>query len=218
MLTLYTRRPLICRAITVGIGWAGLFIACGTVQAQEIECAVATNIANRAYDRVFEATKYRNFNQAQVVKQGFWDIEEYSANCPGVRDLAKVLVDYGYGRGGESTIGPDGIASSTSRSVPRFLPGRNSDRMAAAIRGDPVPLSGLAPNSTVLSIHIEPLYSDDATAASGSTAVGRIYRVRLRKDDGSTMVITQKAAPAFAVGDRVNITGGVIRREAARGY
>jgi len=51
-----------------------------------------------------------------------------------------------------------------------------------------------------------------STGATGSpTTSDRVYRVTLRMDDGSTQVVTQETTPDFRGGDRVNVTGGVIR-------
>jgi outer membrane lipoprotein SlyB len=40
----------------------------------------------------------------------------------------------------------------------------------------------------------------------------RVYRITLRMDDGSTQVVTQDTTPDFRSGDRVNLSGGAIRR------
>jgi outer membrane lipoprotein SlyB len=55
-----------------------------------------------------------------------------------------------------------------------------------------------------------------AVGSSGSSATGTssdlVYRITLRQDDGSTQVITQETTPDFRSGDRVNLSGGMIKR------
>jgi hypothetical protein len=79
------------------------------------------------------------------------------------------------------------------------------------------------PNSTVLAIEVIPRESSTSSGSSGATGTtgssgaagatsAHSYRVTLRKDDGSTQVVTQDNTPEFRSGDRVNVTSGVIQR------
>jgi len=52
-----------------------------------------------------------------------------------------------------------------------------------------------------------------STGTSGSSMTSdRVHRITLRMDDGSTQIVTQEATPDFRSGDRVNLSGGAIRR------
>ena len=81
-----------------------------------------------------------------------------------------------------------------------------------------------APNGTVLSIATAAAAqsggstSDASMGASGtagasaSGGAGQAYRVTVRMDDGSTQAITYTGTPEFRSGERINVTGGAIRR------
>ena len=81
-----------------------------------------------------------------------------------------------------------------------------------------------APNGTVLSIATAAAAqsggstSDASMGASGtagasaSGGAGQAYRVTVRMDDGSTQAITYTGTPDFRSGERINVTGGAIRR------
>lgn len=97
------------------------------------------------------------------------------------------------------------------------------DRPAAAPARTP------APNGTVLSIAAAAAAqsgvstSDASMGASGTAGTsgsgggggggaGQAYRITVRMDDGSTQVITYPGTPDFRIGERINVTGGAIRR------
>jgi hypothetical protein len=80
-----------------------------------------------------------------------------------------------------------------------------------------------APNGTVLSIASLPvpggMSKSDASVgtsgtagATGGTGAAQAYRVQVRMDDGSTQVITYSGTSDLRSGERVNVTGGAIRR------
>ncbi len=48
--------------------------------------------------------------------------------------------------------------------------------------------------------------------STGSAAGDMAYRITLRLDDGTTRVMTQAAPPAFQIGDRVRMSGGMLQR------
>jgi outer membrane lipoprotein SlyB len=50
------------------------------------------------------------------------------------------------------------------------------------------------------------------TGSTGSAAGDMAYRITLRLDDGTTRVMTQAAPPAFQIGDRVRMSGGMLQR------
>ncbi|WP_229425503.1 hypothetical protein [Massilia sp. Se16.2.3] len=50
------------------------------------------------------------------------------------------------------------------------------------------------------------------SSAGSSMSSDRVYRITLRMDDGSTQVLTQETTPDFRSNDRVNVSGGAIRR------
>lgn len=79
------------------------------------------------------------------------------------------------------------------------------------------------PNATVLAIVMLPatgslvageasMGSSGVTGASGSAAPTQAYRITVRMDDGSTQVIPYTDTPEFRSGERINVTGGAIRR------
>jgi outer membrane lipoprotein SlyB len=78
------------------------------------------------------------------------------------------------------------------------------------------------PNGTVLAIEVMPSSSvgtesgsmgaSGAAGATGSSGSDQSYRVTVRKDDGSTEVVTHNSTPDFRSGDRINVTSGVIQR------
>ena len=81
----------------------------------------------------------------------------------------------------------------------------------------------LAPNGTVLSIAAPAARSGVSTSdasmgasgtagTSGSGGAAQAYRIMVRMDDGSTQVITYTGTPDFRSGERINVTGGMIRR------
>ena len=90
------------------------------------------------------------------------------------------------------------------------------DQPAAAATRTP------APNGTVLSIAAaaqSDVSKNDASMgasgtadASGSSGAGQACRVTVRMDDGGTQVITYPGTPDFRIGERINVTGGAIRR------
>lgn len=96
-----------------------------------------------------------------------------------------------------------------------------TDPQSAGSQASTTGAAPMTPNSVVTMIEVVPR-SEAATgagtmagAAVGGTAGAagdRVYRVTLRMDDGSTRVITQESAPTFRSGDRVNLSGGEIRR------
>ena len=92
-----------------------------------------------------------------------------------------------------------------------------SDQSAAASARMP------APNGTVLSVASLPvpggMSKSDASVgtsgtagATGGTGAAQAYRVQVRMDDGSTQVITYSGTSDLRSGERVNVTGGAIRR------
>jgi hypothetical protein len=74
------------------------------------------------------------------------------------------------------------------------------------------------PNAVVVAIEAMPRQGTGAVGGSGTGTTGSsmgedtMYRVTLRMDDGTTKVVTQVAAPTFRMGDRVNMSDGMISR------
>lgn len=231
MLSLDMRRPLISRAITVSIGWTGLFIASGAAQAQQqVACSIADDLAGRAYDRVAEASKKGDRPTAIELKQAFWDIAEYGRNCKKVQKLAKTLTDNGFGKevtltkgpiGGPGAPGDPDFRSGGTAALTRQSIGTQSD---SGVTGALFGTSAVPdPNAIVTEIIVVPRQGRAGATGSvtgGDAPVGgsiskptdRLYRVTLRMDDGSTKVITLETKPHFHSGDRVNLTDGVIHR------
>lgn len=132
-------------------------------------------------------------------------------------------VTYGTGTGTGSMGGTAGTASTaTGAGTDTGATGTTTtDPQSAGSQASTAGTASMMPNSVVTMIEVVPR-SDAATgagtmagAAVGGTAGAtgdRVYRVTLRMDDGSTRVITQESAPTFRSGDRVNLSGGEIRR------
>jgi outer membrane lipoprotein SlyB len=71
------------------------------------------------------------------------------------------------------------------------------------------PSSGVSGGGTVAGAAV----GGSSTGTTGSSMTAdRVYRITLRMDDGSTQVVTQETTPDFRSGDRVNLSGGAIRR------
>ena len=95
---------------------------------------------------------------------------------------------------------------------------RSSGAASASVSG---------PNATVASIEVLPgkgmasateggtsdaVGSSGGSGATGSSGDAQSYRITVRMDDGSTQVVLQDTAPGIRTGDRVNLSGGVLRQ------
>ncbi|MFC5512089.1 hypothetical protein ACFPOU_13260 [Massilia jejuensis] len=125
------------------------------------------------------------------------------------------------------TSGASSTGSTTQGSATGTTSDTGSGAQGASQAGSATAASA-SPNGTVVSIELVPrpasgiggagsvggaAVGSSGTGATGSsTASDRVYRVTLRMDDGSTQVVTQETTPDFRSGDRVNISGGTIRR------
>lgn len=196
-------RSRITRTFALVMVWAGLTMPGFSSEAQEIGCAVAKEIAGRAYDRVSTAIIERNTAAAMANKNAFWDIEEYSRECEEVRVLAKALTDRRMRKEDviyfPAPLKPNGGARSVSSLLPDSRPAANS--VVTAIEALP---------------RAEATAGSSAVGSSGATgsAMGSdwVYRVTVRMDDGTTKLIIQDKAPDFRKGDRVKMPDGVIKR------
>jgi hypothetical protein len=214
------RRSLVRRAMTVSIGSLHVFIASDAAQAQpqaqaqapKIDCALARDIASRAYDRAFAAVKDGKAERAIANKESFWDIEEFSRHCPSVRMLAKTLTDNGLGKEvgfpslspskGSASLGSSTASSSGQNSIVaaiEAIPRKNSDSGAGSTTGASVGSSSSGFSG-----------SSGSSGNTISSATDVAYRVTLRMADGTTRIIIQQTTPSFRVGDPVNLNGQVI--------
>lgn len=230
MLILYLRSGLVSPTISIAIGLMSLLIG-GTAGSQEIDCDVATTIAGRAYKRAAEAILAKDYRVAMASKQAFWDIEEHSPECETIRKLAKALTDKGLGRAAVYQIDLARPTSGSSGGVASTVSGDASTGGASAAGQGTG--HAMTPNSTVIAIEVMPAWSDlGAGSVAGSSGASGVsseraeerasderatYVITLQMDDGSTRRVMQEVMPDFRSGDRVNITDGVIYREAAPG-
>lgn len=128
-------------------------------------------------------------------------------------DVDRIVTSPAITSGSAGTSGSKGATDSGSTDMQDE---RGDQPAAAAIRM-------LAPNGTVLSIATPAAQSgvstsDASMGASGtagtssSSDAGQAYRVMVRMDDGSTQIVTFPGTPNFRSGERINVTGGMIRR------
>lgn len=90
------------------------------------------------------------------------------------------------------------VAALGGSVIPSLLP-------AAAFKPDAAPIAQLAaPARCERCGVIEAIRAVESRGEAGSVA----WRITVRLDDGSVRALSQRAAPPFAVGDRVRIVGG----------
>jgi outer membrane lipoprotein SlyB len=126
------------------------------------------------------------------------------------------------GSGASSTgSGASSIGSASSEGGAGSMAGTASGSTASPqsqqMPGSAPPAAGAsAPNAMVMAIEAMPKQGTGAVGGSGAGTTGssmgeeKMYRVTLRMDDGTTMVVTQATPPTFRMGDRVNMTDGTI--------
>jgi hypothetical protein len=128
-------------------------------------------------------------------------------------DVDRIVTSSAIPSGSVGTSGSKGATDSGSA----VMQDERGDQPAAAATRTP------APNGTVLSIAAPAAEngastSDASMGASGTAGTsgsgdgGQAYRVMVRMDDGSTQAITYTGTPDFRSGERINVTGGAIRR------
>ena len=131
-------------------------------------------------------------------------------------DVDRIVTSSAITSGSAGTSGSKG-ATDSGGAGPQDERG---DQPAAAAARTP------APNGTVLSIAAAAAAqsggsTSDAsmgasgtagTSGSGGGSADQAYRVTVRMDDGSTQAITYTGTPEFRSGERINVTGGAIRR------
>jgi hypothetical protein len=128
-------------------------------------------------------------------------------------DVDRIVTSSAITSGSAGTSGSKGATDSGSAG----MQDESGDQPAAAATRTPTP------NGTVLSIAAPPAEngastSDASMGASGTAGTsgsgdgGQAYRVMVRMDDGSTQAITYTGTPDFRSGERINVTGGAIRR------
>lgn len=131
-------------------------------------------------------------------------------------DVDRIVTSSAITSASAGTSGSKGATESGSAG----MQDERGDRPAAAAARTP------APNGTVLSIAAAAaaqsgVSTSDAsmgasgtagTSGSGGGSGGQAYRITVRMDDGITQVITYPGTPDFRIGERINVTGGAIRR------
>lgn len=78
----------------------------------KMDCAMATKIAAKAYDRAINEKRKNNLPVAYVLRVSFWDLYGYATHCPDVERLAVALKANNLGM--DSTPPDPFGASSTS--------------------------------------------------------------------------------------------------------
>jgi hypothetical protein len=130
-------------------------------------------------------------------------------------DVDRIVTSPAITSGSAGTSGSKGATDSGGA----VMQDERGDQPSAAATRTP------APNGTVLSIAAPAAEngastSDASMGASGTAGTsgsgdgdgGQAYRVMVRMDDGSTQAITYTGTPDFRSGERINVTGGAIRR------
>ena len=115
--------------------------------------------------------------------------------------------------GSTSTLGSQGGAGSMAGTASGSTAGQQSQHPPAT---DSPGAGTMAPNAMVMAIEAVPKQGTGAVGGSGTGTTGssmgedKMYRVTLRMDDGTTLVVSQATPPTFRMGDRVNMTDGAI--------
>lgn len=119
----------------------------------------------------------------------------------------------GAGSSATGAMGSEGGAGSMAGTAG----GSTASPQSQATPGTAPPAAGtMAPNAMVMAIEAVPKQGTGAVGGSGTGTTGssmgedKMYRVTLRMDDGTTLVVTQATPPTFRMGDRVNMTDGAI--------
>lgn len=84
-------------ACKVGFGFVGLVVT-GSSYAAQIDCTVAKTLAVRAYKRAELAIKDGKPDLAYENKNMFWDLEEFSNDCPAIKRLASRFTSNNLGK------------------------------------------------------------------------------------------------------------------------
>ncbi len=115
------------------------------------------------------------------------------------------------GASSSTTPGSEGGAGSTAGT------GSSASQQSQSPSTPGAPAGAMStPNAVVVAIEAMPRQGTGAVGGSGTGTTGssmgedKMYRVTLRMDDGTTKVVTQATAPTFRMGDRVNMTDGMI--------
>jgi hypothetical protein len=116
--------------------------------------------------------------------------------------------------GSTSTMGTEGGAGGMAGTASGSAAGQSQQTPSTGSSS----AGTMAPNAMVMAIEAVPKSGTGAvggsggTGTTGSSSMGedRMYRVTLRMDDGTTLVVTQATPPTYRMGDRVNMSDGAI--------
>lgn len=172
---------LACR---VGLGFAGLVVT-GSAYAAHIDCNIAKTLAVRAYKRAELAIKDGKPDLAYENKNMFWDLEEFSHDCPAIKRLASTFTSNNLGKDVENrsvnrvfgSSGSSGASGSGGGSGPVYsgnpYPSSTSSSGAANPVSPASPYSGGSLGSGSSSTSGSPGTGSDGTPASlGSGSSG----------------------------------------------